>query len=351
MAKSAPTYADLKRELKRGSVRPVYVLYGDEDFLMDEALESIMTLALAGADRGFNLDVMHGADADGRDIVARASSFPMMAERRVVAVREADKLGTRDAELVSAYVDHPSISTCLILAGTKPDFRRRPFSTVRKEGGAFEFKPLRERDIAEWIAGRVAQEGRTIASEGASLLTASVSSSLRDLRNELDKLIVYAGDRREITRDDVAAVAGMSKEHNIFEFQRAVADDDAARAVTVMERMLDGGTKIPVIIATLTTFYANLWKLRNPGRRHSASKESPSAPSPFFAREYGEFAQNLPQGVIERAFRALIEADISTKTSTLDTGQIMLSLVLQLCGKEHEGEGADAGNPGRGAEV
>lgn len=341
MASRGPTYEALRAELAHGTVRTAYVLYGEEDLLLDEALDAIVTAALAGADQGFNLDVMRGSEADGRDIVARASSFPMMAERRVVVVREADKLTGRDPDLLASYCERPSETTCLILAGTKPDFRRKPFVTVRKEGGAFEFRPLQQDALVSWIAGRVAARGRRIGPPAASLLAASVGGSLRELTNEIDKLFIFAGDRKEITQDDVSAVAGVSREFSIFELQKAIGTHSTPRAVAIMERMLDAGEKVPVIIASLATYFTTLWKIADlrrrgvPGGEHAAIAHV----SPYFVREYYEALEHTTALDCERAIFSLADADETSKTTGQDVRHVMVALVLGLCGETGSGGG------------
>ena len=353
MAARGSTYETLRAELARGTVRTAYVLYGDEDLLLDEALEAVVSAALAGADRGFNLDIMRGAEADGRDIVARASSFPMMAERRVVVVRDADKLAGRDPELVAAYVERPSPTTCLVLAGTKPDFRRKPFVTVRKDGGAFEFRPLQEDALLSWIAAQVARAGRRIVPGGCSLLAASVGTSLRDLRNEIDKLFVFAGDRKEITEDDVSAVAGVSREFSVFELQKAIGSRRTARAVAIMERMLDAGEKVPVIVASLATYFTTLWKLADLRRRGVPEREHAAAAhvSPYFIREYYEALESTTAADCERAIFSLAHADEVSKTTGQDVRHVMLTLVLRLCGADGIEDGPEFRNFASGAGV
>jgi DNA polymerase-3 subunit delta len=353
VASRGPTYETLRGELARGTVRTAYVLYGEEDLLLDEALDAIVAAALAGADRGFNLDIMRGVEADGRDIVARASSFPMMADRRVVVVRDADKLTGRDPELLASYVERPSPTTCLVLAGTKPDFRRKPFVTIRKEGGAFEFRPLQEDALVSWIIGQVAAGGRRIAPAAASLLTASSGSSLRDLRNEIDKLFIFAGDRKDIMQDDVSAVAGMSREYSIFELQKAIGTRRTPRAVAIMERMLEAGEKVPVIIASLTTYFTTLWKLADlrrrgvPGGEHAAAAHV----SPYFIREYYEALEHVTAADCERAILSLAEADETSKTTGQDIRHVMLSLILGLCGEAGGAGGPASRNIATGARV
>ena len=92
---------------------PVYLLHGGEDLLIEEATNAILDAALTRDERGFNLDVLYGGEADARDVVSHASSFPMMAERRVVVVREVDKLA--QAEILANYIERPLPSTCLVL--------------------------------------------------------------------------------------------------------------------------------------------------------------------------------------------------------------------------------------------
>ena len=345
MAARSPTYETLRAELARGTLRTVYLLYGDEDLLIDEATDAITAAALAGGDSGFNLDVLRGTEADGRDIVARASSFPMMADRRVVVVREVDKLSGRDPELVASYVEHPSVSTCLVLTGTKPDFRKKPFSTVRKEGGAFEFRPLQDDALASWISARAAETGLRIAPGGAKLLAASVGTSLRDLKNEIEKLFVFAGNRKEITEDDVSAVAGFSREFSVFELQNALGRRQRGRAVTIMERMLEAGGKVPVIVATLTTYYMTLWKLSDLRRRGVPPREHAAATrvSPYYLREYEEALESTTAADCERAFVHLANADATSKTTGQDVRHLMLTLVLELCGA-----GGEEIDPARG---
>jgi len=118
------TYDDLQAAMNQKRLSPVYLFYGEEDFLVDEAARRVVDVALPTEGREFNLEVIYGSETDGRDIVSRASSFPMMSDRRVVVVREMDKLVNK--ELLSNYIDHPLQTNCLVLLSAKPDFRKKP---------------------------------------------------------------------------------------------------------------------------------------------------------------------------------------------------------------------------------
>jgi len=344
VANSGPTYATLRADLRKETIAPVYVLFGEEDYLVDEAVDAIIAAAIGTGDRGFNLDVVYGGDTDGRDIVARASSFPMMAGRRVVVVRDADRMSARDTEILSAYVERPSPTTCLVLVGEKPDFRKKPFSFVRKAGAAIEFRHLFENQIPAWVTDHVARGGRRIDAEAAKLLAASTGTSLRGVTNELDKLAVYLGERKVIGEDDVCAVVGVSKEFTVFELQKAIGLHQTARAVTILSHMIEERKQVPVVIASLTTYFTTLWKLYEIRRQGVSVGEKTAAARihPYFIAQNAQALETTSVPEIERAILHLARADQLTKSVSGDPMQVMLTLIVLLCG----GEGGDSGKPG-----
>ncbi|HUI64467.1 MAG TPA: DNA polymerase III subunit delta [Bacteroidota bacterium] len=314
----------------------MYLLSGEEELLLEEALGGLVESALSGADRGLNLDVLRGEEADGRDIVARATSFPMVSERRVVVLRSPEKLSAHDLELVSNYCQEPSPSTCLILVSTKPDFRKQPFSTLRKTGNAYEFRRLYENQIPGWITERVRIGGRRIDPEGAKLLAAYVGTSLRELVSEIEKLFTYVGQRTEITEGDVSALVGSSKEYSPFELQKVIGRRETGSAVTMVEKMLDAGEAIPLIIASLTNYFLTLWKLHDLRRRGVSAKEQSALAriNPYFMREYQDALNTQPVAACEEALLLLAEADEKTKSGGADPRQALLEMVIRLCGAQ-----------------
>jgi DNA polymerase-3 subunit delta len=341
VAKDGLTSPELFASLARGAVAPVYLLYGEEDLLVEEALDAILQAALDGGDRTFNLDVLGAGETDGRDIAARASSFPMAGGRRVVVVRDADKLSVHDCELLAAYVGEPSPSTCLILVAAKPDLRKKPFATIKRSGGALECKRLYEDKIPSWIAGAVRKGGCRIEPEAAKLLAAYVGTSLREIRSELDKLYIYVGNRKEITAGDVSALVGMSKEYSPFELQKVVGRRETARAMRILEEILGAGGGPPLVIATMTNYSLTLWKLHDLQRRGVAQKDQAAQARvhPFFIQEYHEALGFQPPAACERALLLLADADEQSKSGTYDARQVMESLIVRLCGAEERNIG------------
>ncbi len=331
MAKEGHTFDELTTALARKQFAPVYVFHGEEDFLIEEATDAVIDAALRPDERGFNLDRMYGSDADTRDVVSHASSFPMMAERRVVVVREVEKLG--QPEVLASYIEHPSSSTCLVLTSSKPDFRRKPFVTAKKHGFVLECKPLWDNQIPAWIAKRVKKSGHEIDADAASMLLAYVGSSLREIVNELEKIYLFVGDKKIITANDVTSVVGVSREFSVFELQWAIGMKDTAKAAEILQRIIDQGEPHPVlIVAVLTKFFQTLWKLHDVRRRGVQGTQQYVQAGIFggLVEKYGQAANKFTMAEIEDAFVALAEVDENLKTSGGDPHVLMQTFLVNV---------------------
>jgi len=338
MAKETLTYDDLRNAISSKRFFPVYLFYGEEDFLSDEATQMIVDAALAPIEREFNLDVMYGNETNVRDVLARALSYPMMAERRVVIVRHFDRLSMSDQEkeLLVDYLEHPLSSTMLVLNAEEADMRKKPYISAKKVGMVVEFKPLYENRIQGWIEARVKQDGKEISPEAAKLLAAYVNPSLREIQSELDKLYIFVGERKPIAAEDVAAAVGMSKEYNVFALQKAIGSKDVGLSSEIMERMLEAGEYAPRIIIMLTRYFVSLWKLhhlRTRGTSHEELMRETGVKS-FFIKEYQNALNYFSERQIKRALKLLCNADEQLKTTPMDPKQVMQLLVVQVMSKE-----------------
>ncbi len=325
------TYHELQSAIAKKEFAPVYLLCGEEDFLIDECVQSIIEHALDSSTKEFNLDIVYGSQMEAKDVVARASSFAMLGERRVVVVREFEKLLDSESakEIITAYILKPLKSNCLVLIAAKPDFRKRPYTDLKKIATLVECPPLYDNEVPAWIAQRVHQLGKEITPEACQVLQGYVGNSLRAIQNEIDKLFIFVDEKKQITGEDVSAVVGLSKGFTVFELQNAIGRKDIAEAISILERMLGLGESPQFIIVMLTRFFNQLWKLSDLKRR-SASEYEISAElriRPFFVKQYLEFSSNFPLEHIEQNFRALLEADMTLKTTSRDP-RLVLDLLL-----------------------
>jgi len=328
------TFLEFQQSAKSNRFAPISLFYGEEDFLIDEGVQLIIGKTLDDGNKGFNLDVVYGSKVEAKDVVAHASSFPMMSGKRVVVVKEFEKLATTDTakEIIGAYINNPLESTVLVLVSLDPDFRRKPFTDLKKKAVLVECKPLYDNQVPGWIAERVRQQGREANAEACRLIQAYVGNSLRSLQNELDKLYVFLGDRKKISAEDVAAVVGATKGYTVFELQNAIGRRDAKDAIKILERMLESGQSPQMIIVMLTRFFTQLWKLTDVRARRVSEQEIAREIGVhlYFVKQYLEFRTNFDVSQIEQNFKSLLEADTTLKSTSRDPRLVLDLLIVSL---------------------
>jgi len=329
-----PSYDEFLETAKGKKYAPLYLFIGQEDFLSDECVDRVIRDLLTPDTKAFNLDVMYGSKADVRDVLAHAASFPMMSDRRVVVVKEFDKLLSGDVakEVLSAYIEHPLDSTCLILMAENPDFRTKPFTDLKKIGSVFAFHPLYDNQVPVWIANRCKIMGKEIDLEACRLLQAYIGNSLRSIYNEIEKLFTYLGDRARITPEDIADVVGVSRGFTVFDLQNAVGEKSLGEALRIVKRMIETGEAPQLTIIMLTRYFNLLWKVQEMLKQGLPESEMLSATriSPYYFKNYAEAAQRFTSDQIERCFATLLEADIRLKSSSPDPYHLMEMLVYSL---------------------
>lgn len=260
------TYASLSAAIKRGEFAPIYLLMGEEEYYIDQLSEQIVDAALSEQEREFNLTIIHcERDTKAADIVDAARRYPVMAQRQVVLVREAQLL--RSTEILATYVDHLSPTTVLILCHKRGtlDRRGRLFQGIKARGIVFESKRIREGQLPTFINQYFSQRNVSVEPQAAMMLAANVGTDLSRLAQEMDKLcVVAANNAGPITPAVVEAHIGISREYNLWELRTALAVKDVAKAQRILNHfMADGGKETPpiVILATIFAFFASLMQL------------------------------------------------------------------------------------------
>lgn len=328
------TYQEFQAVMARKKIPPVVLLYGEEEFLIDECVRGIIELLLDEGTKGFNLDVVSGTKAEMKEVLALASAFPMMSERRVVVVKEFEKLNSDDAakERFTAYLQNPLESTCLVLVAQKTDFRKRPYTDLKKNAELVECKPLYDNQVPDWIARRIRETGKSADPEACRMLHAYVGNSLRALQNEIDKLFIFVGEKKTISAEDVTEVVGASKGFTVFELQNAVGRKDLREAIRILQAMLQSGQSPQMIIVMLTRFLNQLWRLGEVKRSGLSDSEVAKSVGihPYFLRQLGQFQANFTEEQLESGYRALLEADTVLKSTGRDPRVVMDLLVYSL---------------------
>ena len=264
--KTGITYEEIVRQVQAGVFKPVYYLMGEESYYIDRVSEYIVQKALTEDEKDFNLTILYGPQTTGEEVVNAAKRYPMMAERQVVLVREAQTLEHR--EVLAFYLQKPLLSTVLILChknGTL-DRRTKLATEIQNAGILFESRKLYERELPSFVNAYVRRKRLEIAPDACQILCEHVGADLNRLAGELDKLVlaIQAGQGAATsTRIDSQLIQdhiGISKDYNAFELVSALALKDVMKANRIV-KYFDSNPKnfaLQPVLATLFRFYTNL---------------------------------------------------------------------------------------------
>jgi len=226
------TYSSIMKELQSGQFRPVYYLMGEESYYIDKICDYIAEHALQPEERDFNLTIMFGSDVNASQIADAARRYPMMADRQVVIVKEAQNL--KNTEALEKYLKQPSTTTVLVIChkNGKIDGRKREYvKAIQQAGILFESQKLRERDLPAFIENFVKQKNASIDPKSTQLIAEAIGADLSRLVSELEKVLLGLpeGDKR-ITPQVVEDRIGVSKDFNGFELRDAIVNRNVFKA-------------------------------------------------------------------------------------------------------------------------
>ncbi len=225
-------------------LKPVYLIYGTEGLRLQQALSRLKAMVGEVADLDFNMDTFDGESANADDVVAAANTFPFASERRLVIVRDVDKLNKDGQEALAEYAANPSPTTVLVLVATKLAKNTRLFKAVDKIGGAAEYAAPKKADYPAEVRRLFEARGKRIGLDAAGLLVSAVGYDLRRLSVEVEKAVAFVGSREEIARDDIEQLASTTAPTSVFELLEAVADRDCRRSLRLTADLVGDGESI-----------------------------------------------------------------------------------------------------------
>jgi DNA polymerase-3 subunit delta len=257
------SYANLKKAIKSRKFAPVYFLHGEEAFFIDEISDLIASYALNESERDFNFNLLYGKDTSIDDIKSVANKYPMMADRQVVIVREAQDLKKLDQ--LSAYLQNPVSSTILVLCykHKKLDKRTKFYKTLKDQAQVFQAGKVSEQKLPQWIEAYLHEQGYGIQPKASYLLTEYLGSDLKKVTNELDKLLLDDQVSKEVTIEDIEKNVGISKDYNIFELQNALGRKDVVTTTKIVNyyRANPKANPMPMLTASLFSYFSKLFSL------------------------------------------------------------------------------------------
>ncbi len=328
-------------DLKAGKYAPVYFLQGEESFYIDLISNYIETNALSEAEKGFNQVVLYGKDVTMASILTNARRFPMMAERQVVIVKEAQDIQDLNkeigAKLLLDYLTKQVPSTILVFCHKHKslDKRREVGKKIDQYAVMLNTKKMYDNQLPEFVYEYIKEKKVQADDRAVQVLCEYVGNDLHRLANEIDKLIISLPSGGSIGVDQVMNQVGVSKEYNIFELQKAILQRDSLLANKIVNYFESNTKKNPMIpvVAFLYSFFSKLLMATQVADKSEKGLASELKVSPYAVRDYTLALRQYPQLKIIDNIAALKDADLKLKgvnTGSADEGQIFRELVWRI---------------------
>lgn len=315
-------------------LKPVYLIYGSEELLLERAAKRLRDRLAKVADLDFNMETFDGESASADDIVNASNTMPFMSDRRLVIVRDVDKMDAPSLEQLAGYAKDPAEFTCLVLIATKMAKNSKLYKAVSATGVVFEYAAPKRSEYAAEVVKLFRDRGKRIGLQAADALVEAVGRDLRRLDAEAEKVASYAGDAEEITAADVAAVASSSASASVFEFTDAVGVRDTTKSLRLLRRLIDGGESAHGVHAMLARHVRALLGARAlTDRRMTPDQMAPElGMAPWQARNIARQAGNFTPEELAIALCGLAAAEEEMKTSPTDVGLVLERWVVQTVG-------------------
>tara|TARA_R110002074_G_scaffold248728_3_gene420632 strand:+ start:269 stop:1270 length:1002 start_codon:yes stop_codon:yes gene_type:complete len=322
-------------DIKSGLIKPIYFLMGEEPYYIDKISDFIEENILDEAEKGFNQTVMYGRDVSIEDIMGSAKRFPMMAERQVIIIKEAQDL-SRTIEKLTSYAENPQPSTVLVInyKYKKLDKRKKLYKAIDKIGLIYDSKRLYENQVSDWIRRVLGGKKYQVEPKAAQMLVEFLGTDLSKINNELEKLTTILPAGSIITPEHIEENIGISKDFNNFELRKAIGEKDVFKANQIINYFAQNPKNNPLVmtISLLNSFFTQVLMyhgLQNKSRDHVAKA---LGVRPFFVTDYITASKNYPMRKVAQIIALLRDADVKSKGvgASQSNGDILKELLFKI---------------------
>jgi len=319
------------KELKQKQFKPIYFLMGEEPYYIDKISDYIEKNVLSESEKDFNQIVLYGRDTSLDEIVSEAKNFPMMADRRVIIIKEAQDLSRyidkkesedpndkkQNSKTFENYIENPQPTSILVFCYKYKtlDKRKKITKNLEKNGVIFESKKLYENQVGPWISKLLSTLGYSIEPKANVMLIEFLGTDLSRINNEIEKLKIVIPKGVTITADHIEKNIGISKNYNIFEFQKALGTKNIAKANQIAKYFAQNqkDNHINLIIVAVFSFFVKLLQYHGIINKNPDNVAKNLGVGLFFVKDYEVAARNFPMKKVSRIIASLREIDMKSK--------------------------------------
>ncbi|SDR66069.1 DNA polymerase III subunit delta [Gramella sp. MAR_2010_147] len=323
-------------DIQKGNIKPIYFLMGEEPYYIDRISDFIEENVLSEEERGFNQMLIYGRDTNIDEIVSNAKRYPMMAERQVVIVKEAQDL-SRTIEKLVDYAENPQPTTVLVVCYKykKIDKRKKLYKAVNKTGVIFEGKRLYENQVGDWITRNLKSRGYSISPKASQMLVEFLGTDLGKIDNELEKLQLICPAGTVISPEIIEENIGISKDFNNFELRKAIGEKDSLRAHRIINYFSQNPKDNPMVvtISLLFSYFSQILQYHGLNDKSKGVVAKQLKVSPYFVSDYVTAARNYPMKKVSHAISLLQETDVKSKgvgATNISQGDLLKELLVKI---------------------
>lgn len=332
---------DVLKDIKAGKYAPIYFLQGEEPYFIDLITDHIEKHAIAEHDKGFNQIIMYGKDNAMNVILGNARRFPMMADRQVVIVKEAQNIPDLGKEfgdsLLMNYLQNPLPSTILVFAHKYKslDGKRKITKELDKKAILVKTEKIQEWKLSPWIEEYIKGKGHKIDTRTATLLAESIGNNLEILTNEIGKMLINFSGPTTITTGHIHQFIGINKDYNNFELTKAIGVKDVMKANKIIYYFVQNPKAHPLIpmISLVFGFFSKIALVHGNSGLAEAELSRLLGVHPYFVKEYKTAARNYQMGKVIDSFGYIKEADLRSKgvdVNAVENSEILKELIFKL---------------------
>ncbi len=303
-------------DIKAGNIKPIYFLMGEEPYYIDKLSDYIEKNVLSEDEKGFNQTVLYGRDVSIEDIVSAAKRYPMMAERQVIIVKEAQDL-SRTIEQIEKYAENPMPTTVLVFCYKYKtlDKRKKAVKMLAKTGLVYESKKLYENQVGQWITRVLSGKGYNIEPKANAMLVEFLGTDLSKINNELEKLQIILPKGSTISAKHIEENIGFSKDFNVFELRKSLGERNELKSYQIVQYFSDNPKEnnIVMVVGLIFSFYIQVLKYHGLKDRNPANVAKVLGVNPFFLKDYDVALKNYPMKKVSQIVNALRDTDVKSK--------------------------------------
>lgn len=333
------SYKQVLNSLKKKEFFPIYLLHGEESFYIDELTKHIEENVLDDTAKAFNQTVLYGKEIDYKTVLDSARRYPVMSEKQVVIIKEAQELKTIDK--LESYFQNPLDSTILVLAHKYKKLDKRKKYAKALTGSnkvcVFESTRLYDNQVPNWINNYLKDKNIAIKPAATNLLAEYLGTDLSKISNELNKLTINLPEGTAIDKHIIQRNIGISKDFNVFELQQALGKRDRFKSFLIVKYFIANPKNhpLPMITATLYNFFSKVYICQSLLRASDGEIASAIGANKFFVKDYKIAAKSYNRSQIEAIITTLKEYDLRSKgvnNVSIPHGELLREMIVKILG-------------------